>query len=1813
MEGQIITAEGVIKVNKQARASALAHNEAIKAQTFSAKAGKVAFQALATAGNMIVMWGVSKIVSGLYDLSQVSKTVANNAKELGDTFNGTSSDIDNYKSKIEESYSTIKDSNSSIEDVTNARKSLLSVQDELIKKFGTEKSVIEDVTDAVNGQIGALDHLTNAKWQEAKNNFNDGGFWNGVSNFLGGYSNNIDRMVAEYGDYKARIRLNDFINPDSEDQLDEFKELLENRFDAKITFDASDGNSEIATLSGNASEIYEKLLNIQNLTDQFHFSDSFENSLTKLANSAQEVSNKYKEFYNQYILYEKILNKDSNYADIFKNITDAYDEYQKAFTSGDEEKIKEATDEYAKILTDATSIAIANNDSDIASYFENMYPTLNSVVDGWKFNVDFEANTNNLQGKVQSVLNELKDENGRSLTSEEILGLNTENNQYKELDSIANSYNMTLEEMIELLKERNLVSAMDYQGLVRLFGQENVAKLSSDDLKIAYTIENVGNITFEQLQAEIQKVKDSTNKAPISFSDALIKSEDIQSSISTLRSALDSFNQGTLDESAVLDLMQQFPALIPYIDLAADGFGNLSEGLSTLIAQQPESLIQDLQTLKASLNMDEERDQVDALINSLQTLSSYGDTGMEAYVTTVGSTWGDTENVIKSVTTQFENLAKVQEAVANGLTMSTTAAAELAKMYPEILTNAEVSANGQITLNEDVVSGILDGDKSIIDAQIAKLEADKAELTAKKSYAEAQLNIIKQVAEGEGGITKEVAQYRIDAANELLHALIEAGLEEDRAYAAVTANMAGNTDEFNRIAGEVAEDISVNMDDAAVSMANSININSINAQNSFKAMQIAVWELSKSIKGMADGAITGGAITSIGGGSTSTGGIKARKHSGNFNTAITDYTPQNINLEDFQSQLEIDIQGYTDAISNIDSQIEILKNLQASFENNGGIGGHGYKDKIKALEKEKDILNGAEKGSAGAAKETEYTYEKLFNFFERRTKVLQDSFENLEKGMDNVFGADAKNALVTAQLGIVDEEINNYADALAMYRQKANEALSGMDSDLRDKIVNGAVQLTDFVGKGKEEVVEAMEAYKGWADKVADCTQKLEELKTQIRQLELQKFNNIMEEFQNQFDLRDDSIDLIKKQIGLLEEAGELVGESFYSKQIEQSQKKLDLLESEKVRLVQQLNNAISSGRIQHGTDEWLEMQNSLSDVEGNILDCKTAMEELNNELLNLNLEIFERVQTEFGNISSELGNLADLFDEFNTIQVSDGKGDWTDQAIATLGLYAQQFELAEYQVGQYGNAIENLNKDYLTGKYSATEYMEKLADLSKGQWDAVKSAESLEDAIVDLNKTRVEEEIHVIEEAMDAYKEYTDAQIEALDAAKDLHDYQKEIADKTKAVSDLERQIAAMQNDSSAATIAKRKKLEEQLAEAKNSLEETEYQHSIEVQKDALNKNLEDFQEARNAEIELLQESLENRELLISNSLETVKANAKLVGEQIAMIAQEHGIIMSDAIISSWKSGENAIAGYGIILSEQTSAFIGNLMGVQSYVYGLQDQANTTANSLAWMFGTRADHLVQQLTSSYYSEANLNAMTNTLQNSLINTLERGYNINGITSALSSIASGADVVASAANRAASALANMGAQQASSIQKGTPKDVKHSGFNSGYKVYDSITDKQIDVVRGSYSDLLKKYDNSARGIRVEKFAKGGIVSKRKDSPLDKIAQAVGEDKLVAVRSDEAVFTADQVEAIRELTPVLGNMNQLWNLSGFGGNSIPEAVSVKQRPNVTLHYDNLININGDVNDTNHFTKQVGNIAEKCINKTFQELSRDLRYGR
>lgn len=1191
-----------------------------------------------------------------------------------------------------------------------------------------------------------------------------------------------------------------------------------------------------------------------------------------------------------------------------------------------------------------------------------------------------------------------------------------------EFDSIfsTDGIEKTKEELIAMYQSGELSSAEMLESFPRL----NQAIQESEI--IAGESSNTFKEVFNEIAALAKGQADVVNDLSTSFDLTTYKDQidDIQSSISTLRSALDSFNSGELSKIQVIDLMQQFPDLVPYIDLTADGFGNLSEGLSRLISQQPDSLIQSLDELKDSLSTEEERQQVELLIDSLQRLSSYGDTGIESYDTAIGNTWNDTANVIDSVTTQFENLAKVQEAVAGGLTMSANAAAELAKMYPEILTNAELSANGQITLNEDVVRNILDGDKSIVDAQITKLEADKAELISKKEFAEAQLEIVKQVGEGEGQISREVAIYKLENLNKQLQAVADTNSEEDRVIAETAENMAKNMHEFNTVVGNVAINSSDNMGKAAMSMADSMSRNSINAQTSLENIQKKAWDVADSIKDMSIGKHGGKSGTYGGGGSTITDVIKVIVDTGNFEAGHVEAghveaEVAEIDFDEFQTQLETDIQGYTDAISNIETQIDILRNLQAAFDDNGGIGGHGYADRINQLEKDRAKINDALKDSDSSAKSE---FSETVDFFEERVKVLDNALSLLNASMDNLSGAFAKNNLVDAELGITEEKFNNYTDALSMYTQKANEAFSRLPADIASKVKDGAVALTDFIGDGNEDVVEAIKEYESWADEIAGCKQELAELQKEIRQLELEKFNNIMDDFSSQFNLRDDSKNLISKQVDLLKEAGELIGESFFKAQIDQSQKQLELLENEKIQLVNQMSSAISSGRVQKGTDEWLEMVNALSDVDGSILDCKKSIEGFDNELLNLHTEIFNRIQKQFSDLDSEISNIIDLFDDF---EVSDDKGVWSKEAIAQLGLLSQQYELAVYQVSQYADEIDKLNTDYLLGKYSATEYADKLADLNAAQWDAVKSTENAKDAIMDLNETRVENQIKGIEKEIDAYKELTDAQIEALDAEKDLHEYQKSIADKNTDITRLEKQLAAMKNDNTASTVAKRKQLEEQLAEAMADLDETQYDHSVETQKKALNQQYEDFEYARNQEIEALRESLNDREAILTESFETVKNNAALVGQEIATIATEHGITISNTLISSWQSGENAIAGYGEVLSQNTSAFIGNIMGIENEVWNLQAQANTTADSLAWMFSAKADTLVNELNTSYYAESNLASMTNALQQSLINTLERGYDVSSIVNSL-------NAVTDAANRAKEAANNIGSGNVSTV-------------------------------------------------------------------------------------------------------------------------------------------------------------------------------------
>ena len=118
------------------------------------------------------------------------------------------------------------------------------------------------------------------------------------------------------------------------------------------------------------------------------------------------------------------------------------------------------------------------------------------------------------------------------------------------------------------------------------------------------------------------------------------------------------------------------------------------------------------------------------------------------------SPWSGILSTFDTCSGVLEQIASIQNTVADSFTISADKAREFAEAYPEILANATVSADGQVTLNQGVVDAFISGKQeqvnAAIDAEIADLQAKKASLEGQMAFAQAELEIAQMLAMARG-------------------------------------------------------------------------------------------------------------------------------------------------------------------------------------------------------------------------------------------------------------------------------------------------------------------------------------------------------------------------------------------------------------------------------------------------------------------------------------------------------------------------------------------------------------------------------------------------------------------------------------------------------------------------------------------------------------------------------------------------------------------------------------------------------------------------------------------------------------------------------------------------------------------------------------------------------------------------------------------------------------------------------------------------------------------------------------------------------
>ena len=746
----------MLNTSKEAQnvvAAANGNKVALDGLTKSSKAAELGMKALAMAGNMLLIYALTSAVDIIYKCATASDRLAESASQMGSEFASTKSDISDYKTKIEELYQTINDDTSSYEDTYNARQELLKIQDEMIDKFGDEADAVKLVTDAINGQTDSLDTLTQDKWQETVNAFNSDrgkGWTEKVADAFAniGHGNNFQRMIDEMENTEVTFHM---IPMYGDDTYEEFSKKLKKDFGADITRTERD---DVITLSGDLDTIYKQLLNIQTLAKGMGIDDTFLNDLGNQADEAKSKLDEYQEMYSQYVLYDKVFNSEE-YEKSFDEINKAYEKYQDAFASGDEESIEKAKQNYAEIVQSATE---GLDDQSVIDYFNNMYPDLQEVVGGWEFEVKFKAavddDSDDFEKGVQDAVNkfdtveDIKNYNPKVATDEQ-------KDAYLQLKQYADDYGLTLDQLIDKLVQLGLLQSQLKSDLLNKLipsksaptaGVTSVLTDAMDSVDADEATKWVESLTEEE--AKLANSKDFENaleEQKKKLNGASLSADDYAATLQTVKDKQNENSEETSTSFEIPDtdtLQQQISDLNSAIDSIQSAYDTLNSAVDEYNSNGGQLSIDTIQSLlslsddylaclqvengQLSLNADAMAQLAQSKLDEAQaTAVTQAMTELQAIAN--GEAAQSTTTYISGNAALMDSLAKL-----SGSYEGVAQAAMTAAQAQELSAQIESASNKDKTATENVLKG-LDTKLKLIQSTKNAISAGNFASVAKKS------------------------------------------------------------------------------------------------------------------------------------------------------------------------------------------------------------------------------------------------------------------------------------------------------------------------------------------------------------------------------------------------------------------------------------------------------------------------------------------------------------------------------------------------------------------------------------------------------------------------------------------------------------------------------------------------------------------------------------------------------------------------------------------------------------------------------------------------------------------------------------------------------------------------------------------------------------------------------------------------------------------------------------------------------------------------------------------------------------------------
>lgn len=505
-------------------------------------------------------------------------------------------------------------------------------------------------------------------------------------------------------------------------------------------------------------------------------------------------------------------------------------------------------------------------------------------------------------------------------------------------------------------------------------------------------------------------------------------------------------------------------------------------------------------------------------------------------------------------------------------------------------------------------------------------------------------------------------------------------------------------------------------------------------------------------------------------------------------------------------------------------------------------------------------------------------YDDLLN---KQSELTKKALENIEDYIDMMTGiessavdyqealrelasAKGESAYSDKMYGSLKKSIKNQQDVAG----KLQSQVRLYQDEINKLMENGSM------AKWSTEWYEAQAALNGFKEEAAEAETTLIELQDQLRELDLLKLQQAIDEL-------DRTAKRLENNTDLTESKGEQISEKDLQAQLDNANAQIQANYNKRQELLR------DQAKYDVGSEKYNEIAEEIEKLDDSIYDAMKNIEDLKNKIWEVRWEPFFDGQEALDNLIKQTDDLRGLL---NSDAFVDKNGGLTLDGIANVALINQGMIAAKQQIKNYNEALKKLDEDLKNGNISTSEYKEQQKEFMDGIANSVGVVEDYRDSIVDLYKQQLEAENDMAQKSIDKYSEL-------LDIKKKNAEYSKNLRKQTKDINVLKTQIAALDSVNNEAAKAEKKRLEAQLADAESQLEDTRRDHEYDVRKngyeglsDDLNKELEDT-------LNDITYNSEKQEQVISNMLGKIVGMYDKAYDKIQQIINSTGFVPNGSL----------------------------------------------------------------------------------------------------------------------------------------------------------------------------------------------------------------------------------------------------------------------------------------------------------------------------